>query len=113
LDELLYIYPEPMVDIYTKPNDFIVRMPWGYCSNEIWNLSRHAERLVLTAERVVAIAHIKGGPDFKQELDRAWQDLLVAQHHDVQIVGCSPKPANIFLLHLTFQNRHVILMVVG
>jgi alpha-mannosidase len=91
LDELLQIYPEPTENMVTQVNDFIVRMPWGYCGNEIWNMCRRAEQQLLTAERLAAIARLKGGPDYQKELDRAWQDLLLAQHHDVQIVGLLPE----------------------
>ncbi len=87
LDELLSKYPPAKELMPTKPNDFIVRMPWGYCGNEIWNLSRKAEVSVLTAERLNAIAEMYGKASSEQELDKAWKDLLLAQHHDVQIVG--------------------------
>ena len=40
LDELLRKYPQATDIMRTRPNDFTVRMPWGYCGNEIWNESR-------------------------------------------------------------------------
>ena len=43
LDELLQKYPQAKEPMVTGPNDFTVRMPWGYCGNEIWNNSRKAE----------------------------------------------------------------------
>jgi alpha-mannosidase len=90
LEELLNLYPEPVIEFKTLPNDFRTRMPWGYCGNEIWNTSRRAEAQVLTAERLAALNFLKGGPDLETELDRSWQNLLVAQHHDIQICGLLP-----------------------
>ena len=72
----------------TAPNDFHVRMPWGYCGNEIWNQNRRAEVGVLTAERLAALAHLLGGTEnHEEELRQSWKNLLVGQHHDIQITG--------------------------
>ena len=90
LDELFSTFPAPTVEMKTQPNDFTVRMPWGYCGNEIWNSCRQAEVQVLTAERLAALALLLGGENRERELDRAWKNLLVGQHHDVQIVGLVP-----------------------
>lgn len=87
LDELLKKYPAPTEDMVTKPNDFIVRMPWGYCGNKIWNASRKAEVSILTAERLAALEFMNGGKSHETELDKSWKDLLLAQHHDIQICG--------------------------
>ena len=90
LDELHSLFPPPREELRTGANDFVVRMPWGYCGNEIWNQSRAAEAGVLTAERLAALAAIAGGDDCSGDLDRAWKNLLVAQHHDIQICGLLP-----------------------
>ena len=87
LDELLSKYPLPVTDLTTGPNDFVVRMPWGYCGNYIWNESRKAEVQVLTAERLAAMELLAGGQNHESRLKTSWQNLLVGQHHDVQIVG--------------------------
>jgi hypothetical protein len=87
LEEILPLFPAPREDMKTAANDFVVRMPWGYCGNEIWNLSRQAEAAVLTAERIAALAAIAGGDDCEADLEKAWKSLLVAQHHDIQICG--------------------------
>ena len=87
LDELLATFPKPTVEFKTQPNDFVVRMPWGYCGNEIWNTSRQAEVQVLTAERLAALELLLGGTNREADLDTAWKNLLVAQHHDIQICG--------------------------
>ncbi len=90
LDDLLSKYPAPEVDMLTKPNDFMVRMPWGYCGNEIWNSSRKAENSVLVAERLAALNLLNNGESHEKELDEAWKNLLLAQHHDIQICGLLP-----------------------
>jgi alpha-mannosidase len=87
LEELLDEFPAPATDMRTLPNDFVVRMPWGYCGNEIWNQCRVGEVNVLTAESLMTLAMMCGGPDRQRDLDQAWKDLLVAQHHDIQICG--------------------------
>jgi alpha-mannosidase len=90
LDELFPLFPAPRDELRTAANDFVVRMPWGYCGNEIWNRSRAAEVEVLTAERLAALAAIAGGDDCAADLEKAWKSLLVAQHHDIQICGLLP-----------------------
>jgi len=87
LEELFPTFPKPTKELKTGPDDFHVRMPWGYCGNEIWNLSRRAEVGVLTAERLAASDRLLGGADRESEIQRAWKALLVAQHHDIQICG--------------------------
>jgi len=90
LDELMDKYPEPVADMKTAPNDFKVRMPWGYCGNEIWNSSRKAENTILVAERLSAVKILNAGTSHEEELDKAWKKLLLAQHHDIQICGLLP-----------------------
>jgi alpha-mannosidase len=96
LEEIFPTFPAPTEELKTGPNDFHVRMPWGYCGNEIWNVSRSAEVQVLTAERLAAMELLLGGADHQNELRQAWKNLLVAQHHDIQICGLL-KEANRFL----------------
>ncbi len=87
LEQILPDFPKPQVEFKTKPDDFVVRMPWGYCGNEIWNLSRSAEVSVLTAERLAAMELLLGGANHEADLRESWKKLLVAQHHDIQICG--------------------------
>ena len=87
LEEIFGAFPAPTEELKTGPNNFHVRMPWGYCGNEIWNGSRSAEVQVLTAERLAAMELLLGGTDRENELRQAWKNLLVAQHHDIQICG--------------------------
>ncbi len=91
LEDLPGVLPKPEAIFKTAPNDFNVRMPWGYCGNEIWNRCRAAEVAVLTAERMATVELLTGGENREAELDRAWKNLLVAQHHDVQICGLLPE----------------------
>jgi alpha-mannosidase len=87
LDELFDLFPPNDDEYKTLPDDFHVRMPWGYCGNEIWNMSRQAEVRVLTAERLAALESLLGGKNHEAELRESWKNLLVAQHHDIQICG--------------------------
>ncbi len=89
-EELAQVLPPPSATMATAPDDFQVRMPWGYCGNWIWNECRLAERTVLEAERLAALAALADGAP-APSLDAAWRPLLVAQHHDVQIVGLFPE----------------------
>lgn len=90
LEEIFPTFPAPEKELKTVPNDFYVRMPWGYCGNEIWNKCRQAEVDVLTAERLAAVECMLKGEDHQRELEQAWKNLLVAQHHDIQICGLLP-----------------------
>lgn len=87
LEEIFPNYPVPADEYKTLPDDFHVRMPWGYCGNEIWNMSRQAEVKILTAERLAAMESLLGGKNYENEIQKSWKNLLVAQHHDIQICG--------------------------
>jgi hypothetical protein len=87
LDEIFPNFPAPSDEYKTLPDDFQVRMPWGYCGNEIWNMSRQAEVKILTAERLAALESLSGGENHEVSLMKSWENLLVAQHHDIQICG--------------------------
>jgi alpha-mannosidase len=88
MEDLLSKFPaRPGVDFRPGPNDFITRMPWGYCGNEIFDGIRAAEVDVLTAERLAAIELLLGVSGYEADLETAWKQLLVAQHHDITIVG--------------------------
>lgn len=90
LDDLLSIYPEPTAEFQTQPDDYTVRMPWGYCGNEIWDQSRRAEVQLLSTERLAALGYLINGRNYELTLDSSWKSLLLAQHHDIQIVGLLP-----------------------
>jgi Glycosyl hydrolase family 57 len=87
LEDIFPTFPRPEAEFKTAPDDFHVRMPWGYCGNEIWDTSRRAEVDVLTAERLAAVEYLLGGTDRQDQIKEAWKNLLVGQHHDIQICG--------------------------
>jgi alpha-mannosidase len=90
LEDLPAAFPAPTHELKTQPNDFKTRMPWGYCGNEIWIGCRKAEMAVLRAERLAAFESLLGGTSRETQLEMAWKELLVSQHHDVQICGLLP-----------------------
>jgi hypothetical protein len=90
LEDLPAAFPAPTQELKTQPNDFKTRMPWGYCGNEIWIGCRKAEMAVLRAERLAAFESLLGGTSREAQLEKAWKELLVSQHHDVQICGLLP-----------------------
>lgn len=90
LEDLFNIYApyQDSKDEYRPgPNEFVVRMPWGYCGNKIFNDCRKGEVLVAQAERLSAMAHETGFAPDQNRLERAWKHLMISQHHDVQICG--------------------------
>ena len=90
LEDLAAVFPAPKQELKTQPNDFKTRMPWGYCGNEIWIGCRKAEMAVLRAERLAAFESLLGGTSQEAQLEIAWKELLISQHHDVQICGLLP-----------------------
>lgn len=107
LDKLMEKYPKPQTDMVTQPNDFEVRMPWGYCGNEIWNNSRKAEVSILTAERLAAVETLHGGHSHLEQLDSSWKNLLLAQHHDIQICGLLPEAHKLLPLSIEASNQSI------
>jgi len=95
LEQVFEEFPEPTATIAPGAEDFGLRMPWGYRGNELFDLARRAEIAVLTAERLLARSTAdpaegqnRGAlPEQEAEVRQAWKDLLVGQHHDVQIVA--------------------------
>lgn len=110
-EDIFRILPEPQVDFLTQPNDFKVRMPWGYCGNRIWNSCREAEIKVLTAERLDAIAFSLNKISHEKELEAAWKNLLVAQHHDIQICGIENEAAHFLGESLKKSNELIDLLM--
>lgn len=87
LEDLPGIYGQPRTEFKPSSNEFHVRMPWGYCGNEIFNQCSGAETAVTLAERANAAAFLLGGKALEADIEDAWKNLLVAQHHDIQICG--------------------------
>ena len=86
-EEVLQAAGTPELDVQTGINDFHVRMPWGLCGNWIWEKCREFESRLYTLELLDALCAAAGKPAHEQALNDAWKMLLIAQHHDVQIVG--------------------------
>ena len=88
LEDLEDIYKNtPQTPFKTEPNDFIVRMPWGYCGGKLMRLARKCENDCIVAERCDAAANMLTGKSYTKELETAWKNALIMQHHDVQICG--------------------------
>lgn len=87
LEDIPELCGEPKDELKTTDNDFHIQMPRGYCGNEIFNGIRKAESSVVQAEELNALAVMLGAPALTEKIDKAWQFLLVAQHHDVTICG--------------------------
>lgn len=87
LDDIPRLFPKARDTFRPDANEFVVRMPWGYCGNKIFNDCRQAETSVLVAERLNALCYMLGGESCADQLEESWKNLLVAQHHDVQICG--------------------------
>lgn len=87
LEEIPTLFGKPEALFAPKANEFVVRMPWGYCGNQIFNHCREGELSVLTAERLNASAVLAGGASHQKKLEESWKKLMVTQHHDIQICG--------------------------
>ncbi|MGN1251241.1 MAG: hypothetical protein ACI4XW_14290, partial [Candidatus Spyradocola sp.] len=87
LEEIPELFGEPQMVFAPTANEFRVRMPWGYCGNRIFNDCRRGELDVLTAERLNAWEVLAGGESRQALLEESWKNLMVTQHHDVQICG--------------------------
>ena len=72
---------QPTVD------DLPLDLPWGLEGDSLMRSRDQAEAALLIAERADACAHALGSPSGEQQLDAAWRDLLLAQHHDLQVCG--------------------------
>ncbi|MGC8885756.1 MAG: hypothetical protein ACP5MG_01195 [Verrucomicrobiia bacterium] len=120
LEDLFKKMPRPTNYISPKCDDFGYRMPWGYRGNELFNLCRKTELTVLTAERLFAKALRDAKlnnsvklPQYKieyyeNELASAWKNLLVAQHHDIQITQPPGTVGREFLITSLTRSRSVI-----
>ncbi len=87
LEDIPALYGEAKAELKTTDNDFHVQMPWGYCGNEIFNGGRKAEVEVLQAEKLNALSFALGGSPLCDDLEEAWKNALINQHHDVMICG--------------------------
>ncbi len=88
LEDLEGIYANiPKMQFVTKPNDFILRMPWGYCGGKLMRLARQCENNCVVSERCDAAAFMLAGNSMQEDMEAAWKNALIMQHHDIQICG--------------------------
>lgn len=85
--------------------DFHKLLPWGVGGDQLRVYDREIEGELLSAEKLNVISSFLGGACVQERLDRAWEDLLVSQSHDVSLCeytrwggGLFP-PANMVLNH--------------
>ncbi len=111
-----WVLLEDLGDIYdgveqtpfvTKPDDFTLRMPWGYCGGELMRLVRMCENNCVVAERCDAAAYILTGESMQKDMETAWKNALIMQHHDLQICGLIDETQAFSDASLTASN-HVI-----
>lgn len=87
LEEIPELFGKPQMRFSPGANEFVVRMPWGYCGNRIFDRCRQGELSCLAAERLNAWEVLAGGGSRQELLEEGWKYLMAAQHHDVQICG--------------------------
>ncbi len=109
IEDVFGAMPEPNQTIQPTSEDFRTRMPWGYRGNFLFDLARRAEIMVLTAERMPTKSD-KSHDYFRGTTNLAWKNLLVAQHHDVQIVARSGTMGHEFLT-LSIHNSSMLIRV--
>jgi hypothetical protein len=69
-------------------DDLPSTLPWGLQGEVLLKARAEAERALLLAERLDAIAHAMGQHGYGgQALDEAWKSLCLAQHHDLHVCG--------------------------
>jgi alpha-mannosidase len=90
------IIPEPTKSWNFSQEDIWVGLTWGSSAlNKIAQKVHKAERQVLTAEKLTAIAYTLNKLDLpEQKLDYAWQQLLLSQHHDAWICSYADEPTD-------------------
>jgi len=69
------------------PDDIPSTLPWGLQAEGLMRARVAAERALLTAERLDAVAFRLGRESQEEKLAQAWRDLCLAQHHDLHVCG--------------------------
>ncbi len=87
LEDIPTLYGKAKDELKTTDNDFHTQMPWGYCGNEIFNGGRKTETQAVQAEKLNAISVMLGGEPLCENIEEAWKNTLINQHHDVMICG--------------------------
>ncbi|MBE7177166.1 MAG: glycosyl hydrolase [Mucilaginibacter polytrichastri] len=88
--------PRSATDWRLSQEDIQVSLVWGaQVLQRIAQQVRHTENLLVSAEKIAAMAKISGRGEWNAPaLDSAWQNLLLAQHHDCWIVPYNGKPGD-------------------
>ena len=69
------------------PDDIPSTLPWGLQAEELMRARVAAERALLVAERLDAVAYLMGRESQEEHLAEAWKHLCLAQHHDLHVCG--------------------------
>ncbi len=69
------------------PDDFPGTLPWGLQAEGLMRARVAAERTLLVAERLDAVAYLLGRESEEEKLAEAWKNLCLAQHHDLHVCG--------------------------
>jgi alpha-mannosidase len=69
------------------PDDIPSTLPWGLQAEGLMRARVAAERALLTAERLDAVAYLLGRESQEEHLAEAWKNLCLAQHHDLHVCG--------------------------
>lgn len=72
-------------DVELSQEDILTALPWGNrILQEMLRGVRHAENRILQVEKLLAIAEAKSGEreECRPLLEKAWEKLMQAQHHD-------------------------------
>ncbi len=68
-------------------DDIPATLPWGLQAEMLVRARVAAERALLVAERLDALAFLLGRESQEEQLAQAWRDLCRAQHHDLHVCG--------------------------
>ena len=90
------IIPEPTKSWNFSQEDIWVGLTWGSSAlNQIAQKVHRAEKQVLSAEKLTAIAYTLNKLELpEQKLEYAWQQLLLSQHHDAWICSYADEPTD-------------------
>ena len=73
----------------------VLPFPWGIVGGKIQQYCRKGKNVILATERLAAILALSQGFEYPgSDLDKAWEKLFMAQHHDVWVCpmwNISPK----------------------
>ncbi len=85
--EYFYLAGEEGPTVKYTPDDIPATLPWGLQAEGLSRAWVAAERALLVAERLDAVAFLQGRESEEEKLAQAWRDLCLAQHHDLHVCG--------------------------